>query len=207
MQGQAMLLLVALTLLLVTGCAQAPNEQIQSAEQAVKEARDSGAAVYAPHEYARLEGALMALQKEVEDQNAKFALLRDYGKAHELMNAAKEEAKQVRREAERKTEEAKATALQAQQVALDAVKEARDLVAKAPMGKDRAALEAIRADAEALEAPLDEVQTAIDAGDYVAAHVRAMAIHEKSTALSAEIRHALAKVGKGRTATAMRKPE
>ncbi len=205
MQRRAILFRAALTLLLITGCAKAPKEQIDAAEQAVKDAQQSGAASYAPQEYAKLEGTLTALQEEVADQDAKFTLFRDYGKAEDLVAATKQEAQQVRREAEKKKEEAKAAALQTQQVALEAVKETRELLAKAPVGKDRAALEAIKADAEALNVSLTEVQKAIDAGDYVVAHTKAKAIHEKSQAVSMELKHALAKVGKGKTAPVVRK--
>lgn len=205
MQRRAVSLPAALALFLVTGCAQPPTEQIQAAEQAVKDAQQSGAATYAPQEYAKLEGTLAALKKEVADQDAKFPLFRDYGKAEQLVASTKQEAQQVKAEAEKKKEEARAAALQTQQVAMEAVKAAQELVAKAPVGKDRAALEAIKADAEGLNASLAEVQKAMDAGDYVAAQAKAKAIHEKSQTVSAEIESALAKVGKGKNAPAKKK--
>jgi hypothetical protein len=190
--------LVALALVLVAGCAKPPTDQIDAAEKAVKDAQQSGAATYVAEEYAKIEGTLAALKKEVADQDAKFALLRDYGKAEQLAAAAKADAERVKADAEKKREEAKSAALQAQQIAQESVKATLDLVAKAPAGKDRAALEAIKADAEALKASLNQVQIAIDKGDYQAAQTQAKAIHEKSTAVSQEIETALAKIGKGK---------
>lgn len=190
--------LVALALVLAAGCAKPPTDQIDAAEKAVKEAQQSGAATYVAEEYAKIEGTLAALKKEVADQDAKFALLRDYGKAEQLAVAAKADAERVKADAEKKREEAKSAALQAQQIAQESVKATLDLVAKAPAGKDRAALEAIKADAEALKASLNQVQIAIDKGDYQAAQTQAKAIHEKSTAVSHEIETALAKIGKGK---------
>jgi len=190
--------LVALALVLVAGCARPPTDQIDAAEKAVKDAQQSGAATYVAEEYAKIEGTLAALKKEVADQDAKFALLRDYGKAEQLAVAAKTDAERVKADAEKKREEAKSAALQAQQIAQESVKATLDLVAKAPAGKDRAALEAIKADAEALKASLNQVQIAIDKGDYQAAQTQAKAIHEKSTAVSHEIETALAKIGKGK---------
>jgi hypothetical protein len=190
--------LVALALVLVAGCAKPPTDQIDAAEKAVKEAQQSGAATYVAEEYAKIEGTLAALKKEVADQDAKFALLRDYGKAEQLAVAAKADAERVKADADKKREEAKSAALQAQQIAQESVKATLDLVAKAPAGKDRAALEAIKADAEALKASLNQVQIAIDKGDYQAAQTQAKAIHEKSTAVSHEIETALAKIGKGK---------
>lgn len=183
----------------VTGCAKPPTEQIEAAEKAVADAQQSGAATYVAEEYTKIEGTLSALKKEVADQDAKFALLRDYGKAEQLAVAAKADAERVRVEAEKKREEAKTAALQAQQAAQESVKATLDLVAKAPAGKDRAALEAIKADADALKASLNQVQIAIDKADYQAAQKQAEAIREKSTAVSHEIESALAKIGKGKT--------
>ncbi|MGQ0694464.1 MAG: hypothetical protein ACT4OL_02675, partial [Nitrospiraceae bacterium] len=170
-----------------------------------KEAQESGAATYSAEEYAKLEGALAALKKEVGDQDGKFALFRDYGKAEQLAATAKADGERVKTEAINKKEEAKTAALQAQQVAQEAVNSTLDLVAKAPAGKDRAALEAIKNDAEALKALLNQVQNALDKEDYPAAQAQAKAIHEKSQAISAEIQQALAKVGKGKPSAPKKK--
>ena len=199
------LTVLALAILLVTGCAKAPTEQIESAEKAVKEAQQSGAATYTAEEYAKLEAALAALKKEVGDQDGRFALVRDYGKAEQLAATTIADAERVKTEAMNKKDEAKTAALQAQQVAQEAVNSTLDLVARAPAGKDRAALEAIKNDAEALKGLLNEVQNAIDKEDYLAAQSQARAIHEKSQAISAEIQQALAKVGKGKPSAPKKK--
>lgn len=196
---------LAVTILLVTGCAKPPTEQIEAAEKAVKEAQQSGAATYTADEYAKLEGTLAALKKEVGEQDAKFALFRDYGKAEQLAASTKADGERVKADAAKKKEEAKAAALQAQQVAQEAVKSTIDLVAQAPVGKDRAALEAIKNDADALKASLNQVQIAIDKEDYPAAQTQAKAIHDKSQAVSAEIQHALAKVSKGKPSASKKK--
>jgi hypothetical protein len=197
---QEILASLILAALLLTGCAKPPTEQVDAAEKAVKEAQAGGAATYTAEEYAKLEGSLAALRKEIADQDAKFALFRDYGKAEQLAASVKADGERVKTEAAKKKEEAKAAALQAQQVAQEAVKSTLDLVAKAPVGKDRAALEAIKADAEALNSSLNQVQASIDKEDYTTAQTQARAIHEKSQAVSAEIEQALAKVGKGKSA-------
>jgi hypothetical protein len=196
-------ILAALTLAIVfvTGCAKPPTAQIQAAEKAVKEAQQSGGATYSAEDYAKLEATLAALRKEVGDQDGKFALFRDYGKAEQLAASVKTDGERVRAESVKKKEEAKAAALQAQQVAQEAVKSTLDLVAMAPVGKDRAAVEAIKADAETLKTSLNQIQVAIDGEDYPSAQTQAKAIHEKSQAVSVEIRNALAKVGKGKSSS------
>lgn len=205
MNTRAAMLPVMCALLMLTACAKAPTEQIAAAEKAVTEAQQSGAATYVADEYAKIEGTMAALKKEVSEQDGKFALLRDYGKVEQLAAAAKSDAERVKVEAATKKEEAKAAALQAQQVAQEAVASTLALVAKAPTGKDRAALESIKADADALKESLNQVQTAIDAADYPAAQTKAKAIHEKSQAVSQEIEAALAKIGKGKPSAAKKK--
>jgi hypothetical protein len=199
------MLLIPCLILFAAGCAQPPTEQINAAEQAIKDAESSGAATYIADEYAKLEGTLAAIKKEVADQDSKFALFRDYGKVDQLVATAKTDAERIKTEAVKKKEEAKAAALQAQHVAQDAVKGTLDLVAKAPAGKDRAALESIKTDAEALKASLIDVQMMIDKTDYLAAQTKAKAIHEKSQAVSHEIESALAKIGKGKASPAKKK--
>ena len=192
-------------LLLLAGCAKPPTEQIEAAERAIKDAQLSGADTYVADEYAKIEGALAALKKEVTDQDAKFALFRDYGKVEQLAATAKSDAERVKSDAVKKKEEAKATAVQAQQVAQDSVKATLHLLGKAPVGKDRAALESIKTDVEALKDSLNEVQMAIDKSEYLVAQTKAKAIHEKSQAVSHEIESALAKVGKGKPSAQKKK--
>ena len=194
------LLPVLCSILLVGGCAQPPAEQINAADQAVKDAQQSGAATYVANDYAKVEGLMTALKQEVADQDGKFALLRDYGKAEQLAVTTKAEAERVKAEAIKKMEEAKSAAIQAQQAAQEVVKSTLNLVAKAPAGKDRAALESIKTDAEALKASLNDVQMLIDKADYLGAQTKAKAIQEKGQAVSKEIETALAKIGKGKSA-------
>lgn len=205
MNKRLTILPVMCALLMLTACAKPPTEQIAEAEKAVAEAQQSGASNYVADEYAKIEGTLAALKKEVSDQDGKFVLFRDYGKVEQLAATTKSEAERVKAEATKKKEEAKAAALQAQQVAQEAVASTLALVAKAPTGKDRAALESIKADAEALKASLNQVQMAIDAADYPTAQTNAKAIHEKSQAVSREIEAALAKIGKVKPTAAKKK--
>ncbi|HKT36349.1 MAG TPA: hypothetical protein VJR03_16100 [Nitrospira sp.] len=185
--------------LLLGGCAQPPTEQINAAEQAVKDAQQSGAATYVANDYAKVEGLMAAMKTEVSEQDGKFALLRDYGKAEQLAATTKAEAERVKADAAKKMEEAKFAATQQQQAAQAAVASTLDLVAKAPAGKDRAALESIKTDAEALKASLNDVQMLLDKTDYLGAQTKAKAIQDKAESVSHEIETALAKIGKGKT--------
>ena len=165
--------------LLMGGCAQPPADQINAAEQAVKDAQQNGAATYVANDYAKVEGMLAAMKTEVAEQDGKFALFRDYGKAEQLAATTKAEAERIKADAAKKMEEAKFAAVQAYQAAQATVASTLELVAKAPAGKDRAALESIKTDAQALKASLNDVQVLLDKAEYLAAQTKAKAIQEK----------------------------
>lgn len=190
-----MTLLLAPALLLAAGCSQAPDAKLSEAEKAVLDAKLAGAQAYLAEDFAKLEGALTTAKKEMEEQNTKFALFRDYGKTEQLLESVKAEAPKLIEATAKKKAEAKDAALKAFEEAKEAVKKAQALVAKAPVGKDRAAVEAIRNDAKALTASLNDVQMAMDKEDYLTAQAQAKAVQDKSAALSAEVHGALAKVG------------
>lgn len=197
-----MTMLLAPVLFLAVGCSQAPNDKLSETEKAVMDAKLAGAQAYVAEDYAKLEGMLTNAKKEMDDQNAKFGLFRDYGKTEQLLTSVQAETPKLLEETAKKKAEAKDVALKAHEAAKKAVKKAQALVAKAPVGKDRAAVEAIKNDAKALTASLDDVQLAMDAEDYLTAQAKAKAVQDKSLALSSEVHGALAKVGGTKTAKA-----
>jgi hypothetical protein len=199
------IMLLAPVFLLVVGCSKAPSDKLVAAEKAVMEAKLAGADVYVPEDFAKLEGMLNNAKKEIEDQDAKFALFRDYGKTGETLAAVEAEAPKLIEETNKKKEAAKEDAVKAHEAAKNAVKKTQALVAKAPVGKDRAAVEAIKNDARALNAMLNEVQMAMDTGDYLTAQAKAKAVQEKSQALTAEIKSAQGKVSGAKAAPAATK--
>lgn len=67
-------------------------------------------------------------------------------------------------------------------------------MAKAPTGKDRAAMETIKADISALESNLETVHQLIEKGNYLGAELQAKALKDKGSAISKELRNAIAKV-------------
>lgn len=199
MESRVSLVSLGLAIVMTAGCAEPPTDQIQEAERALKDAQESGASTYSPDEYAKLQGTLDTLRKEVSEQDQKFALFRDYGKAQQLSVSAKADSERIKVATAQKKEEGRAAAMQAQQVAEEAVKAAQELVARAPVGKDRAAVEAIRNDVEGLKSLLKQVQDSIAKEDYPAAQTQAKAINEMSQGVQNELRQALAKVGRGKS--------
>ncbi|TLY13411.1 MAG: hypothetical protein E6K69_09120, partial [Nitrospirae bacterium] len=79
--------MVVSALALAMGCAKPPTDRLGAAEKAVTEARAAGAPTYTAEDFAKLEGMLTAAKNEIAEQDAKLALLRDYGKAEQLLAA------------------------------------------------------------------------------------------------------------------------
>ena len=76
--------LVAVSLVAV-GCAKPPQQELDAAKAALTEVEGMGASKWAPEAWAKAQENLNAVTAEVDAQNAKFALLRSYSKAKELL--------------------------------------------------------------------------------------------------------------------------
>jgi hypothetical protein len=76
------------TMVMAAACAKAPTDEIAAAEKALTVAREAEAATYAPEAWDRAEAAMTAATSEVAAQDARFALVRSYTKAHELLTSA-----------------------------------------------------------------------------------------------------------------------
>ena len=121
--------LVAVSLVAV-GCAKPPQQELDAAKAAMAEVENMGASKWAPEAWAKVQESMNAVTAEVDAQNAKFALLRSYSKAKELIasfNTAVADAKtattagkeQWRSDAQAAVDAAKASATAAQTAMTD----------------------------------------------------------------------------------------
>ena len=69
----------------LAGCAQPPQGEMQEVEKAFASLERADAENRAPEEWREAKEAFEAVTREVEAQNMKFALLRSYSKAKELI--------------------------------------------------------------------------------------------------------------------------
>lgn len=185
----------------LTGCAEAPKEQLEAAQQAVEAAQTAGAPDYAKEEFTKLEQEFTEAKEEIANQEKAFALFRSYGKADEMLKRVAQHAKEVEEIARMKKAEAKAVAESGEKEAQTIVASVQELVAQAPVGKERAAVEAIKADLNGLQGRLGTIHSLIEKGDYAGAEAQAKALKEKGALLSQEIQKAIEKVkgAKGRS--------
>ena len=180
-------------LLLMSGCAQPPAEQLAAAQQAVDAAKAAGATDYAKDDFVKLEQQLAFAKEELAEQDKTISIFRSYGEADKLLIKLVETGGQVAAKAAQHKEAAKTAVLALEQEAQLAMASAKDLMKQAPTGKERAALETITQNIAELESSFSAVHQLIEMGDYFGAEVQAKAVKEKGAAVSGEIQRALDK--------------
>ena len=191
---------LAFAMLALVACAKPPQAAIDQADVALSAASDSEAAVYAQTEWEAAQKAMNAAKAEIEKQNAKFALVRSYKKAEELLADAKktaDEAKQAAiagKEAMRlEVEKAVAT------IGDDLKKASEDLTAlqkcrHRPKGFTTD-LEMLKGNTEGLKTQLGEVSAAAAAAKYKEADTMAQELKGKVGALLTDLQGARKKLG------------
>jgi hypothetical protein len=181
-------------LIALAGCAQAPQQAIDGANAALEAARTAEAPEYAPAAWQLAQDSLSSAMTEVQAQNDKFALMRSYDEATQLLDKATQSANAAAAEAATAREEAKQRAeavLAEAQAALDAAVAA---LATAPKGKGTEAdLMAMKAEIEAMTASLATAREAAAGGKYLVAESSAQSIRDQANQIVADIEQAKGK--------------
>ena len=183
-----------LVLAFLAGCAEAPKQAIDATNAAMEAAKAAEADRYAADLFNAAKDSLNAAMAEVENQNAKFALMRNYGRAQQLLDGAlaafnsAKDAAATNKEAVRVEADTLAKALAA------GIESAKKLMTKAPRGKEgKAALEMIQNDINAVEASVAEISTSTANGDFLGARDKAQAGVAKINSIIEELNQAIAK--------------
>ena len=180
-------------LLLMSGCAQPPTEQLAAAQKAVDAAKAAGATDYAKDDFVKLEQQLALAKEELAEQDKTLSIFRSYTEADKMLVKLVETGGQVAAKAAQHKEAAKTAVLALEKEAQQAVASAKNLMEKAPTGKERAALETLKQEIARLESSFSAVHQLIEMGDYFGAEVQAKAVKEKGAAVSGEIQRAIDK--------------
>ncbi|KAA0229454.1 DUF4398 domain-containing protein [candidate division KSB1 bacterium] len=181
-------------LLFVMGCKEPPTQLLADADAAMQAAQTAEANRYAADLFNAAKDSLSAAQAEVEQQNSKFALMRNYDRAAALLNSAVAAFNSAKDAAatNKETVKAEAEALIAQ--VTTKIEDAKKLMAKAPKGKEgKAALELIQGDINAVESGLSEAQTALTGGDFLTARDKVQAAASKIDSVIGELESAIGK--------------
>jgi len=184
--------------LLWAGCASAPNEQLEAAQRALQAADSAEADVYVADLYRAAQDSLAAAQAEIEAQNARFALARDYKRAEQLLQFVAETAQQATQQVAERKEALRAETEALIAEARQALMQTHELLGRAPRGKEGAiALVSIREDATSVEGLLNEASAALERGDVFQAHQLAQQARDRAAGLVNELNEAIAKTRPG----------
>ncbi len=184
------------------GCAKPPEMEMKDAQAALDDARNTAQAdKWASTEYQTAKSALDQANQEVEAQNQRFAMMRNYDKAKEQFTAAKGEADRAKQMAVTNKETARTEANQKLQEATAAIQTAREALSKAPMTKDtRSDIQLFTSDLDGLDQSLGEVRNMISSEDYKGASAKAGTITQQAGDITAKLNEAAEKAAmrKGR---------
>jgi len=175
-------------LFMVSACSSPPQQELDAALAAIKDAAAAGGEKYTAEDMKKLNDQIAAARDEMKVQVVK----------------AKADADALKPKIAAKKEEAKKAAADGLAAAKTAVEEAKALLVKAPGGKEsRAEIEAMKADVKGLEDGFAEVETLVKGEDYLGAAAKAKAINDKAVAISDQVKQAMEKVaaakkGKGK---------
>lgn len=179
---------------LTAACAQAPQEAIDAANQALEAARTAEAPDYAPEKWQTAQDALNSAMTEIQAQNEKFALFRSYSEASQLLENATQAANTAGTEAASAREAAKVRAETLLQEAETALAAAKAALETAPKGKGTEAdLLAMTQEIETMTGSLASARESFDAGKYLAAEASAQSVKDQANAIATDIAQARSK--------------
>jgi hypothetical protein len=189
-------LLIGLVLFSLTGCSEAPQEQVQTVQTAFAAAESADAAKYASESWLQAQDLMNQAQAEITAQEGKLGLLRSYGKSVELLTQAQAQADKAAQEAVVAKEQAKQETLAQLQAARAELTATIDLLATAPRGKDtKAEIESMQQELTGLQVVLDQADALVSAEDYDGARAQAGQVNTQVAAIQADLTAAIAKVG------------
>jgi hypothetical protein len=185
---------ITLVLAMMVGCAKAPQQEIDAANAALEAARTAEADRYLADQFNAAKDSLDAAMAEVEAQNSKFALTRNYDRALQLLQAAANAANGAKDAVATAKEQVHADAQDLMAQAQIAIGEAKALLVKAPKGKEgKEMLEQMQSELSAVETSLAEAQTELSSGNFISARDKAKAGLEKVNSIKDELSQAIGK--------------
>lgn len=176
-------LVLGLTVLLA-GCASAPTQNINAAKAAIASVQTDDVRTYAPESLKAAEDELNKALADVQAQDNKFGLSRDYKQATTMLKSAQDLAEKAKNDAQVAKAKAKSDAEATIAALPQTIDEAKKALAKAPKGKDtKADLEMMQNDLKLAEEALVEANTAMAESKYSDALAKADSAKSKATAI------------------------
>jgi hypothetical protein len=198
--SRSALLLMGVAMVLALGvssCAKPPQIEMDAAKAAIEKAKTMEAAEYAANDLRAATDSLAAGDAEVNTQNGKFALFRNYKKAKALYLSAQQMGQQAEQNAIKNKEQARKDAEAALAEARQTIVNAKTLLAgkeaqALKRGKEtREALKQIESELSATDSSLVNVTAAQQQEKYKQAISLAKAANQKAAGLMQELQTAI----------------
>lgn len=172
----------------LAGCEKPPAQEQQAAQGAVEDARKAEGPKYAAKEFNTLQDSLKAANTEIETQNNKFALFRNYTQAKGTLSWVSTNGPKVAEKARTVKEQMRKDAEAALAKAQAAVDSAAAKVAAAPKAKDsKEEIQMMETDLEAMRSSLQNVRNAIQAENFAEAQTQGKSIETQAMQLQQEV--------------------
>ncbi len=183
--------LIIASALLFAACGSAPTAEIDATKGAVAAVQTDDVRTYAPESLKTAEEGLSSALAEVQTQDSKFALSRDYKQSTDMLKKAKDLAEKAQSEAQANKAKAKGDAETLIASLSPLIDEAKNTLAKAPKGKDtKADIEAMQGDLVLAEEAMNEANTALAGEKYMDALTKANSAKEKASAVIEQVKAA-----------------
>jgi len=192
-------ILAVLAAVWLAGCEKPPVQEQQAAQNAVEDARKAEGPKYAGKEFNTLQDSLKAANTEIETQNNKFALFRNYTQAKGTLGWVSTTGPKVAQKARDTKEQLRKEAEAALATAQAAVDTAAAKVAMAPKSKDsKEEIQAMEGELETMRNSLQNVKNAIQSENFPEATSNAKAIAGSAAQAQQEAQTILDKVAEAK---------
>lgn len=178
-------------------CASAPKEEIAATQAAIQTAQTDDVRTYAEESLKDATDTMAKATAEVQTQDDKFALSRDYKAASDLLKQAKEKAAKAVTDAQANKAKAKSDAEALIASLTPMLADAKKALATAPRGKDtKAELEALQSDLKTAEEATAAASQAMSQEKFKDALAQAETAKTKASGVIDQVSAAKAKVGR-----------
>lgn len=199
---KGLLKLVTLSVLVITlaSCAKVPQTDIDAANVAIEAAKKAGADRYVPASFQAAVDAQKSGLAQVEEQNAKFALFRNYDAAKTTLTSVTTLSNKAVEETTARKEALKAEVTKAVADLTASIAANKELLKKAPKGKEgKAAVEAIGQEIGVVETVLTEVSAGLTNNeDILTLSEKVKPAVEKAAAINTELTTVIEKAKGGK---------
>lgn len=186
-KGKLVVLMLMLAFVFVS-CSKAPETEITNAVTSIEQARTVEAEQYAVESYQKAIDAMNQARIAKEEQDAKFALLRDYDKVKEMYVSAQKLAEQAKSEAEAEKEGMKMEVESLMVSVQSAIEAANSALLAAPVAKgSRVETEVYRSMIDSIREAYDNTKLDVESGKFITAKTKLEALLKRTTDLTSEL--------------------